>query len=285
MTREDVVAMLERIYGPKTPVGDAERLRAELNKAVRATDDRAALQDVHPEWLLQVLAQESPRVIAILLRYIPSQQVRYVMDRLPARLKDRMPHYVDAFSVPTPIVQTIRRRFESHFLGAAHAQDHDVAFSRVTGLGYDDLPKFFRDLGLHEIALAFTDADDRSIQILMKRLPEADARRLEERMHHLTEVAPRLARDAKFTILEIDAEKIPAEHFLFEIGLRAFAKACGQGEGNVIRALSLKLEPRVGEWLLAQSARKAGGGDLGGMRQEMILARLETLSRAGVVTS
>lgn len=284
MQREAVVALLEKVYDPKTPTAEVNAARATLTKAVR-TEEGAALQDVHPEWLLRILEGESPRVIAILLRYIPSHQVRYIVDRLPARIKDRMPHYVDAFSVPTPIVQAIRRRFEAHFEGVAAMGADAAALARVSGLGYDDLPKFFRDLGLHEIALAFADADARSIQILMKRLPEADARRLEERMHHLGEAPVRLSRDAKFTILDIDVESVPADQFLFEVGLRAFAKACGQGERHVIRALSLKLEPRVGEWLLAQTTRKAGGGELGGMRQEMILTRLETLSRAGVLVS
>lgn len=284
MQRDAVVALLEKVYDPETPAAEVEVARDALTKAVRA-EESAALHDVHPEWLLRILERESPRVIAILLRYIPSHQSRYVVDRLPARIKDRMPHYVDAFSVPTPIVQIIRRRFEAHFESGATGSMADSAFARVTGLGYDDLPKFFRDLGLHEIALAFGDADARSIQILMKRLPAADARRLEERMHHLGDAPARLSRDAKFTILDIDVESVPADQFLFEVGLRAFAKACGQNESHVIRALSLKLEPRVGEWLMAQTTRKAGGGELGGMRQEMILTRLETLSRAGVLIS
>lgn len=260
---------------------ELERLR----EGVASDNDISSLHNIHPEWMLQILERESPRIIAILLRYIPSHHVQYILDRLSPHVKERMPHFVDAFSVPTPVVRAIRRRFESHFDGVLAKQTVTSEFSSVVALKYDDLPKFFRDLGLHEIALAFSDADPLSIQVLMKRLPESDARRLEERMHQVVDAPKTLTRDAKFTILDINVESLPAERFLFEVGLRAFAKACDRTEQDVIRALSLKLEPKVGEWLLSQSARKAGGGELGGMRRQMILSRLETLFRAGVLAS
>lgn len=298
MQREAVIAMLAKRYAPESvsslpeyaqewneaPADEDESL-TKIRNAFMAEGEASRLQDVHPAWMLKVLEQESPRIIAILLRYIPSHHSRYIVDRLPERIRQRMPHFVDAFSVPTPIVQSIRRRFEAHFDGQLSHHASTEGFASVVALSYDDLPKFFRDLGLHEIALAFSDADELSIQVLMKRLPESDARRLEERMHQVGEASKALTRDAKFTILEIDVESLPSERFLFEVGIRAFAKACGHAEQDVIRALSLKLEPQVGEWLLSQTSRKAGGSELGGMRQEVILSRLETLARAGVLAS
>lgn len=297
MQREAVITQLARVHAPETLAalkdyavrweGDAGAADAPTLDAIRAriisASDASALQDVHPEWMLKVLSLETPRVIAILLRYIPSKQSRYILDRLPARIKERMPHFVDAFSVPTLVVQSMRRRFESHFAAVALARAGADRFAGIASLGFEDLPKLICDLGLHEIALAFADADDRSIQILMRRLPESDARRLQERMHHLTDAPKALTRDAKFTILDIDVESVPADVFLFEIGIRAFAKACGRAEQDLIGALSLKLEPRVGEWLLTQATRKSGGGELGEIRQQMILTRLETLSKAGVL--
>ncbi len=255
-----------------------------IRDCITATGDAVALQDVHPEWMLKILSLETPRVIAILLRYIPSRQSRYILERLPARIKTRMPHFVDAFSVPTAIVQSMRRRFESHFAAVAPSRSGAGDFGSLGNLSLEDLPKLICDIGLHELALAFVDADERSIQILMKRLPEPDARRLQERMHHLEDIPQSLTRDAKFTILDIDVESVASEVFLFEVGIRAFAKACGRAEKDLIGALSLKLEPRVGEWLLSAAVRKSEGGELGGIRQQMILNRLKTLSRAGVLT-
>lgn len=297
MQREAIINQLARAHAQKTLAAlkdyavlwtegageieqsglDAVRIR------INAATDATALQDVHPEWMLKILEHETPRVIAILLRYIPSKQSRYILERLPARIKERMPHFVDAFSVPTLVVQSMRRKFESHFAAAAPAHVETESFAAIACLSFEDLPKLICDLGLHEVALAFSDADDLSIQVLTKRLPESDARRLQERMHHLVDAPAALTRDAKFTILDIDVESVPSDLFLFEIGIRAFAKACGRNEKDLIQALSLKLEPRVGEWLLSQAARKSGGGELGGIRQQMILDRFETLSRAGVL--
>lgn len=297
MQREAIITQLARVHAPESmaelrdyallwneggddtekPNPDAIRVR------IMSASDASALQDVHPEWMLKILEQETPRVIAILLRYIPSKQSRYILERLPARIKEHMPHFVDAFSVPTLVVQSMRRRFESHFSAVSSVHAGKDSFADIASLSFEDLPKLICDLGLHEVALAFADADDRSVQILTKRLPEADARRLQERMHHLEDAPKALTRDAKFTILDIDVEAVPSEVFLFEIGIRAFAKACGRAEKELIDALSLKLEPRVGRWLLSQAARKSEGGELGGLRQKMILNRLETLSKAGVL--
>lgn len=299
MQRESIITQLARAHAPESLAAlkdyavrwndGADELGQSGLDAVRAritaATDTAALQDVHPEWMLKILERETPRVIAILLRYIPSKQSRYILERLPTRIKERMPHFVDAFSVPTLVVQSMRRRFESHFAALSSAHVETDNFASLGGLSFEDLPKLICDLGLHEIAQAFSDADERSIQILMKRLPESDARRLQERMHHLEEAPKALTRDAKFTILDIDVESVPSEVFLFEIGIRAFAKACGRAEKNLIEALSLKLEPRVGEWLLSQAARKSEGGELGKIRQQMILNRVETLSKAGVLAS
>lgn len=299
MQREAIITQLARVHAPKTLAAlkdyavrwadGAEKIEQSGLDAIRvriaAASDAAALQDVHPEWMLKILSLETPRVIAILLRYIPSRQSRYILERLPARIKGRMPHFVDAFSVPTLVVQSMRRKFESHFAAVSSAHEEMDRFSGLARLSFEDLPKLMRDLGLHEIALAFADADERSVQILMKRLPESDARRLQERMHHLADAPAALTRDAKFTILDIDLESVPSDVFLFEIGIRAFAKACGRAEKHLIKALSLKLEPRVGEWLLSQAARKSGGGELGGLRQKLVLNRFETLSKAGVLAS
>lgn len=299
MQREAIITQLARVHAPKSlaalkdyalrwseSVGEVGQSGLDaIRVRIKSASDAAVLQDVHPEWMLKILERETPRVIAILLRYIPSRQSRYILERLPPRIKERMPHFVDAFSVPTLVVQSMRRRFESHFLAASPTHAEMDSFAGLAALSFEDLPKLICDLGLHEIALAFSDADDRSIHILMKRLPESDARRLQERMHHLEDAPKALTRDAKFTILDIDVESVPSDVFLFEIGIRAFAKACGRAEKDLISALSLKLEPRVGEWLLSQAARKSGGGELGGLRQQMILNRLETLSRAGVLAS
>jgi hypothetical protein len=305
---ESIIAMLAQIHAPKTVDALAayasrwdgravteslawlqgqgedstDAALAQVRQALVARD-LPQFQEVHPEWMLRVLECETPRVVAILLRYIPSKQVQYIMDRLPARIKDHLPTAVDVFSVPTPVVQSLRRQFEAHFAGlASTSQAATSGFESLAGLGYDEFPKFLHDLGLHEMAIAFADADPRSLKILSRRLPENDARRLQDRIVHLETVSQSLVRDAKFTILDLDTSAIVPDQFLLEVGLRAFAKACGPQHADLIRALSLKLEPKVGEWLLAQVARKASGGS-GEMRRTMVVGRVVILAKAGVL--
>ncbi|PIR20319.1 MAG: hypothetical protein COV45_07150 [Deltaproteobacteria bacterium CG11_big_fil_rev_8_21_14_0_20_47_16] len=307
MQRESVITMLAKVHAPKSldalqayAVNMDEKALNNSLKWLDARGDNAVdasliqlrqalvarelpqLQEVHPEWMLRVLSCETPRVVAILLRYVPSKQALYIMDRLPARIKDRMPSVVDAFSVPTPVVQTLRRQFEVHFSTLKNNTVTNTGFNELSALGYEELPKLMKDLGVHELALAFADADPLSIQALSKRLPDSEARRLQERIRQLDGVSKTLIRDAKFTILDIDTQAILPDQFLFEVGLRAFAKACVATDHDLIQALSLKLEPKVGEWLLAQATRKASG-ELGKMRRHIIMERVVVLSRAGIL--
>lgn len=307
MQRESVIAMLAKIHTPEllnklASYADALDQKA-LNSSVEWMDARGEdavdaamsqlrqalvarelpqLQEVHPEWMLRVLECETPRVVAILLRYVPSKQARYIMDRLPARIKDRMPTAVDAFSVPTVIVQTLRRQFEAHFATVNKCPVACNGFDDLSALGYEEIPQLMVDLGVQELALAFSDADPLSVQILSKRLPESDARRLQERIRQMDGAAKSLVRDAKFTILDIDTQAILPNQFLFEVGLRAFAKSCVVSDRNVIQALSLKMDPQVGEWLLGQTTRRVSG-ELGTLRRQQILDRVVVLSRAGII--
>lgn len=308
MQRHTVVALLAEVYAPDSreslkayAVGteqdyaDAQQWLQEQDPEHRSdacfTQLRHALvaqewqhlQDVHPAWMLDVLKTESPRMISIILRHVPSSHARFIMDRLPPYIKDKMPHFVDAFSVPTPMVQLLRRRFEAHFapMGAPLAM---VApeFDHIAAISFEDLPHLIQDLGVQELALAFADADARSIEILFNRLAQRDARALRERMRTLAQVPTPLLRDAQYTILEMATDAIPADQFIFEAGLQGFAKACAGMSPRLLTVLRQKLDPRMGNLLQRRLQHKVGS-DVVALRQQLVLDRMATLSRAGLI--
>src|SRR3989344_5710237 len=85
-------------------------------KALRAQESFSGIAEVHPAWLVEALKRESPRVIGVILRHMPSKHVRYILERLPRRTVEKMPQLVEAFCVPKEILSVVRHRFEKNFL-------------------------------------------------------------------------------------------------------------------------------------------------------------------------
>src|SRR3989344_1575997 len=85
-------------------------------KTVRLQQDLSSITEIHPAWLVEPLKNESPRVVGVILRHIPSKHVRYILEHLPARTVAQMPKLIESFYVPKEILNLIRRRFERHFL-------------------------------------------------------------------------------------------------------------------------------------------------------------------------
>ena len=73
------------------------------------------IKDIHPSWILELIRDERPRVIGLICRYLPGQQVRYLLDHLPAATKSRLPSLHESFSIPEPLVEQVRLFFERHF--------------------------------------------------------------------------------------------------------------------------------------------------------------------------
>lgn len=257
-----------------------------LISSMVASEQWSGLAEIHPAWLLEELKTEAPRIIGIILRYLPSRHVRYILENLPPTVRFAIPNVVEAFSVPQPVLDVIRRRFESRFakLRLSRAQEQ-FGFEHLYYLRGSELESFFRDLGLQELAMALHGISGKSLTFLYNRLSLKDAKKLQARIKLLDDVSDALRRQARFTVLEVEGENLGPDHLLLEIGLAAFARAVSLKHGELARLIEIKLDPRISYVLKRYIDERAQKNTrvMVEERQAIILSRVAQLAREHVI--
>ncbi|MBI2343185.1 MAG: hypothetical protein HYV02_02430 [Deltaproteobacteria bacterium] len=255
---------------------------AEGLAGLQAAEEVVILNDIHPAWLVELLATESPRVIGLLLRFLPSRHARYLLDHLPPHIRERLPHIVDAFAVSETIVRIVRRRFESHFLPIAPTEElAEFDCRALHRLTLDDITTLLYDLGVHELAMAFRHIAQPALRLLLNRLSFHDAQRLVQRIASLGRIDPTLERDARYTILNMSLEGSDPETLIREIGVQAFVKALLPQHLPMVYALRQKLPPVLAYLLQRDTDMHLPNNQpvLAALRQHQILLRVASLSR------
>lgn len=248
-------------------------------KALRTSESGTGFSEVHPAWLVEALVTESPRVISIILRYLPSRHVRFILDNLPKRIKMELPKLIETFNVPTPILDVIKERFERKF--AAVGVRGDIrSFSEIHYLRRDELGTLFRDLGLNELAYALGSLDKENLQVLLNRLDVTDARSLSERMSNIGKPPASLLKDARYTILEAELANIDPKRLLPEVGVVSFAKAFEKEDIGMLPNLMQKLEPNTAYVLKRYVDRYINTSSTAPERKQLVMARALALAKA-----
>ncbi len=253
-----------------------------------SSEQWSGLAEIHPAWILEELKTESPRIIGIILRYLPSKHVRYLLEHLPPTIRFAMPNIVEAFAVPQQVLDVIRRRFESRFQRLHLSRSiEQFGFDHLYYLKGDELEVFFRDLGLQELAMALSGISGKSLGVLLNRLSLRDAKRLKSRMHSLEGVSDVLKRQARYTVLEVEGEHLGPEHLLMEIGLAAFARALAPMHHDLFRRLEVKLDPRISYVLkrYIDERLEKNTSTVAEERQNLILSRVAALASENLIDS
>lgn len=285
---DDEKALLKSVIDVCLKINPSERefkLRQQARSQL-SSEQWSGLADIHPAWLLEELKTESPRIIGIILRYLPSRHVRFLLEHLPPTIRFAIPNVVEAFSVPQPVLDVIRRRFESRFQPLHLSRSIDqFGFDELYYLKGDELEIFFKDLGLQELAMALHGISGKSLNVLLNRLSLRDAKRLQQRMRSLDDVSEVLKRQARYTVLEVEGEHLGPEHLLMEIGLAAFARAVSPANQDLFRRLSVKMEPRISYVLKRYIDERLEKNTLttSEERQSLILSRVATLANESLI--
>lgn len=249
-----------------------------------ATERFSSLAEVHPAWILEHLREEPPRVVGIILRSLPSQHVRYLVQHLPPHIREAIPGMVESFAVPAPVLDVIRRRFERHFLpmGISRRQGR-YDFSHLYFLKGKELETVLEDIGLSELAIAFSGLSGRALRAVYNRMDLKDAKRLKQRMQGFGEISPELFRQARMTVLEIEEERLGPKRMLRRLGLAALACALDDEHGRLARLIQQKLEPHDGYFLkrLRDETRPRHDRAVAAERHAIILRQIAQLAGAG----
>lgn len=225
---------------------DPKEMQQIISQSI-AYEQFSSLAEIHPAWILEKLCEETPRVIGICLRYLPSRHVHYILKNMPPMLRIQIPNIVESFAVRPEVLDVIQRRFERNFL--------PIRLSRnIERLGFEDFYYFrgeelaliIREVGLVELAIALAGLSGKILHTVFNRLGLKDAKRLQRTIREMGEVSPELFRQARYTVLEMKGQRQGVDKTLTEIGLAALASSIEEEHGQLVRLLQQRLEPSLG---------------------------------------
>ena len=283
--RERSEAAIIRFLQVRKDSGEALKMRL---KALASSDTFSGIAEIHPAWILDAIRYEPPRIMGVIMRYLPSKHVRYILERLPADVKDRIPKLIESFAVPQDVLSIIRQQFEARFLPMRISKA--LAHFELEHLYYlkgDELEVLYRELGMCELALALIGMSGKIVRVVLNRLNLKDAKRLHMRIDELAKSSRELRQQARYALLEIDDDASSSDELLIDIGLASFSRALVNVEESVIERMCQKLEPRVASVLrrcIADSASSTPPA-LIDERTVLVLSSIASLAREDRVDS
>ena len=212
-------------------------------KAFCAQESFSRIAMVHPAWILELLKNESPRVIGVLLRYLPSRHVRYLLEHLPKQTVALMPKIIEAFYVPGDLLEFLRKRLESRFVPVPLPPTGPFSFEQLFFLKVEEIELLLRELGLSELALALIGTSKKVLKPVLNRFTINEAKDLVARMKDFESESPWFFLDARYSILELGNEELGIDRFLTEIGVVALAKAFTMSEETTFELFKQKMSP------------------------------------------
>ncbi len=260
----------------------------QLIRQMIASERFSSIAEVHPDWILERLKSEPPRVVGLILRSLPSNHVRNLLERLPPMLRERIPNMVESFAVDPKVLEVIRKRFESNF--------KPMRISRLVGrpgfehlyfLKSEEITELVHELGLWEMAIALSGMSQKALHMIFNRLDLKDAKRLKRRIDEIKGISTELYRQARFNLLEIEGRHEGSERMLFSVGLVALACAAREDDVPFLELLMQKLEPASGYLLkrFIDEHKKRINVAVASERQMIILKLVAQLASEGHISA
>lgn len=226
---------LERAYQEWQGSGSQAQRGAVLAEIKRlACEERqSSLREVHVDWIIEALRDESPRMVACILRYLPSEQVQVVLDNLPEDTLKDLPLMAQTFAVDPELIHVIKDRFESAFKRPPSTAVGASFIDFIALLTTTKLHLLFRELGVREVAMAFTTLNDQTIQLILRRLPQREAVLLRERLKKPIQVEEGRLKMAQNHVLSMDLQGSGRQNMIYQLAFQIYSKALlpAQAEG------------------------------------------------------
>ncbi len=219
----------------------------------RGLQDLLQAEKIHPMgevdagWFLEVLKEESPRIIGIILKYLPGEKSRFIQENLPAEIQSQLPS-PDEKPAPLPedLLSIIKTRFESQFKTlSAFDRSDEMDLNHFYFIKTSRLIAFFRQLGMEQLSKAFKGLHKSAMKALLYRLSTQDAREFQARMKSLAQISSRELREAQMLLINLPIETLSPESLFTEIGMMFFAKSFTRKDKALAEALYYKLPPKL----------------------------------------
>ncbi len=223
-----------------------KRIAQELKKLIQNRKIQP-MGEVHPGWFLEALKDETPRTVGLILKNLPSDKVRYLIENLPVGLRNKLPKLGQFQTVSKELESVIRSQFESLFVTPVVPQKTEqLSVSDLYFLKSEEILAFFKRIGLAQLSIAFRGVHKGAFKALLTRLPLVDAKALQTQGKNSAKPSPQEARQAQVLLLDLPIENMEPENLCLEVGMAFFARSILKEELKWIRALQFKLPPREG---------------------------------------
>ncbi|MDO8526543.1 MAG: hypothetical protein Q7T03_02525 [Deltaproteobacteria bacterium] len=266
---------------------DPQTLQEQL-KAFSARESFSGIAEIHPAWLLEALKKESPRVIGVILRHLPSKHVRYLLEHLPRHVVVKLPKLIEAFYVPTEILNLVRRRFERHFVPVRISHQPElIDFNHLYYLKMEEIDLLFHDLGMSELALSLVGSTRQVMKVILNRFGIKEAKEILSRIKRYQLQEKGFVKEAKYSVLETGGEVLGAERFLKELGLLSLVKAFDRSDISLFNILRQRLSPDCAYLFKRYLDRQVSRADTQTVakRKIWILEHVRVLSEQGKIDS
>ncbi|HKY63652.1 MAG TPA: FliG C-terminal domain-containing protein [bacterium] len=197
-------------------------------------------------WVVEALRNESALVWALVFRELPRAKIGRVLSELPKEMRKTikaMAHHVPA----KPIWAMIKRRIESRFPAVPReVWDHLGEFENFRQLNVDQFYQLMRELGISEMAIAFSQVDRAATRAILHRLGVDEAKELRSRIKRGGNYSKDQMREAQMNILSLEGDKVKTDELTLEIGFGVFSRAFGKEHEPFAPIFIYKLSPRYG---------------------------------------
>lgn len=204
----------------------AEVARSELKKLARAGGTRSYLNDVHSDWLVHMLKDEPPLVLATILRYLPAERVHDILDYLPSDVMESLPKLSDTYAADERLVDVLRRRFEGFFeLKDELPSGRPMDFEHLHLLRSAQIRRVFSELGYREIGLGLTSLPEMTKIMLLNRLLPEDKERVQGYLSKESDGSNPRVKRAQVHLISREVDPRNRDMYVRELGYIIFAKA------------------------------------------------------------
>lgn len=252
-----------------TPVFDQLLLKNEdeLNqwivnelKRLAGPSQKSPLADLHPDFLIPHLKQESPRMIAAILRHLPSESVRLILESLTPDSLNQLPSLTDTFSIHPDLLEVIRQTFELKLTkeNPTCPSINLEEWKLLEGLAWIHLKQVLVYLGVREMAMAFKTLPQKMMDVFMARLSHKDSVTLQNQITALEEgIEMSRLKKAQFHILALELNTKDAAILFLETGISIFVKSLPRSWQPSMKLIYQKM-PRAMADLMQHYLEKSG---------------------------
>lgn len=223
--------------------------KEELSRALeRLLPERreSFLQHADAGWIVESFRDESPLVLFLLLRELPKNTVGRFLSELSKETRKALKS-VKPKDLPPDLMAWLRRRIRRSFPAMPEpAQRNEDPFGQLRDLHAKQLIQLAREVGLQEMAIAFSKVDRTATRAILHRLSLEDAKELRKRIKQNVVYSLELQREAQLNILDMDIEKSKTGELASEIGFSVLSRAFCKSDLSLAQAFIYRLPTKQG---------------------------------------